>query len=136
MGQIVSCVFRSKNELCIWPTYSGQQMAKKGLSFNKYVKDVKNKTLSLHMDLNLHRIDSLAVSPLSLKVLSRPDLLNIDSIYCQEQTQGQDLGKLTGTLENLEYALCYRAKIPKMEGGRGDTTHLGLCSMSQRQNLR
>ena len=111
-------------------------MSEKGLSVNKYMKDVKNKTLSLHMDLNLHRIDSLAVFTLWFKVLSRPDVLNFDSIYCQEQTQGQDLGKLTGTLENLEYAPCYRARIPKMEGGGQDTTHLGLCNMSQRQNSR
>jgi len=36
-------------------------MVKKELIFNKHMKDVKNKTLSLHMDVNLHRIDSLAV---------------------------------------------------------------------------
>lgn len=40
---------------------ASQQMSEKGFSVNKYMKDVKNKPLSLHMDLNLHRIDSLAV---------------------------------------------------------------------------
>lgn len=55
----------------------------------------------------------------------------MDSIYCQEQTQGQDLGRVTGTLEYLDCAPCYRVRIPEMEGGGQDTTHLRLCNLSE-----
>lgn len=47
---------------------ASQQMSEKGFSVNKYMKDVKNKPLSLHMDLNLHRIDSLAVFTLQFNI--------------------------------------------------------------------